>query len=253
MRHLTRVTAVGCLILLAVWPVSALDKEVLAVVKAKLAKGEALLNQGEYAEAEPLFRSAVAAEPLVPTTYMGLGAALVGMQRFDEALVVLTEAERRFIEWEQMIGIAELQKRQLAERQLLSLNDLAAAESIPGSETSSVGTPRDLKRVNEDRISKEQFLFRERRELEEIHAIPAQVFYLEGIAYLRTDQPFLGIEALEVCLLIDRDHGLAHYNLAVALFGQGEILEARDHLDAALVAGIEPHAQFVADLERAQG
>jgi tetratricopeptide (TPR) repeat protein len=182
---------------------------------------------------------------------MGLGAALVGLERFEEALLVLEEAERRFIDWEQMIGIAELQKRQYADRQMVLIADLTAATNPNTSQVSNIGTPRDLKQINEDRVSKEQFLFRERRDLEGLHSIPAQVFYLEGIAHLRTDRPILGIEALEVCLLVDKDHGLAHYNLAVALFGQGEYDEAQEHLDAAVLAGVEPHASFVSDLAAA--
>lgn len=248
MRYKTALSAFCLLLLLAVCPAVAIDKEVLAVVRAKLAKGEALLTKGKYAEAESLFRSAVAAEPLVPTAHLGLGAALVGEQRFEQALAVLEETERRFIEWEQMIGIAELQKRHIAESQLQLLKDLAGAQAAampPGTEIVS-------EQAGQGTISKEQFLFRERRDLEGLHAIPPQVFYLEGISYLRTDRPILGIEALEICLLINPDHGLANYNLAVALFGQGEIVEAREHLDAAVLAGIEPHKQFVADLAQAE-
>ena len=253
MRQFVTVCVIAGVLLLSVSHASAVDKDVLTVVKARLAKGEALIGQGEYERAEPIIRSAIAAEPVVPTSHLWLGAVLVGLGRFDEALAALTEAESRFIEWEQMIGIAELQKRQLADRQLQSLKDLAAADSGTSSAASIVGTPRDLDQLHEDQVSKEQFLFREKRELEGLESIPAQVFYLEGIAYLRTGRPILGIEALEVCLLVDGDHGLAHYNLAVALFGQGEIGEAREHLDAAVLAGVEPHPQFVADLERSAG
>ena len=104
----------------------------------------------------------------------------------------------------------------------------------------------------ENTILREQFVFRERWQLEGFEAIPPQVFYLEGIAYLRSGRPDLGVDALKVCLLVDEDHGLAHYNLAVVLLGQGEVAESRAHLDAALAAGVVPHAQFVADLELAQ-
>jgi tetratricopeptide (TPR) repeat protein len=251
MRHRTVAAVVGLLVFCQVCKASGLDKERLAIVRANLAKGEALVSQGEYAKAERLFRAAVEAEPMVPTSHMGLGAALVGLERFEEGLLVLEEAERRFIEWEQMIGIAELQKRQYAARQLVLIADLTASTNANTSQVSNVGTPRDLKQLNEDRVSKEQFLFRERRVLEGLHSIPAQVFYLEGIAYLRTDRPILGIEALEVCLLVDDEHGLAHYNLAVAFFGQGEYEEARTHLEAAVLAGVEPHERFEADLAAA--
>lgn len=253
MRFRATVCTLAALLLSIGQSAVAIDKEVLVRVRAKISAGQALIDKGLYSDAEEVFRAAVDAEPMVPTAHLGLAAALAGQGRFEEALPVLAETERRFIDWEQMIGLAELQKRQLAERQLQSLIDLAAAEGGTGQEVSVAGVPRDLRQLNEDKISKEQFLFREKRELEGIEAIPAQVFYLEGISYLRTGRPLLGIEALEVCLLVDSGHGLGHYNLAVALFGQGEIGEAREHLRLAVEAGVEPHPQFVADLEAADG
>ena len=87
--------------------------------------------------------------------------------------------------------------------------------------------------------------------MEGFEAIPAQVFYLQGVSYLRTNQRSQGIDALETCLLVDSQHELAHYNLAVARFTVGDVDEARSHLDAAIARGVEPHANFVADLERA--
>ena len=231
----------------------AIDRQTFALIKTKLARGELLLGKSEYSKAESVFRSAIGLEPSIPTAHLGLAAALVGQERFDDALAVLAEAEQRFVDWEQTISMAEVRKRQLSERQLQSLKDLAAAQSVQSSPASIVGTPRDLDQISEQQISKEQFLFRERRRLEVPRAIPAQVFYLEGISFLRTKRPILGIEALEVCLLVDRNHALAHYNLAVALLGQGEIEGAREHLDAAVVGGIAPHPQFVAALERAEG
>ncbi len=37
----------------------------------------------------------------------------------------------------------------------------------------------------------------------------------------------------------------------MALFGRGEFGQAQEHLEQALAAGVEPHPQFAADLERA--
>jgi tetratricopeptide (TPR) repeat protein len=229
------------------------DKSRLNVARAKVAKGEAFLTKGKYGRAEELFRQAVEAEPEVPTAYLGLGASLVAQQRFGEALEALEEAETRFLAWEQMISLGELQKRQIAERQIQAIRDVAAEAIAKGRSPTALGNPESVAQRKEARVIQEQFLMRERRNLEYVDAIPPQVFYLEGIAYLRTARPFLGIEALEVCLLLDPDHGLAHYNLAVALFAQGEFAEAKEHLDTAVAAGVEPHAQFVADLERALG
>jgi tetratricopeptide (TPR) repeat protein len=234
---------------------AAMEKGRVARARAKINRAEKLLSQGKHARAESLFSDAIAIEPEIPLAHVGLGAALVGQERFSEALLALAEAEERFVAWEHKVSMAELTKRQLADRQLQMFKDLAAeAAARPGGrelDPDAAGLPVDLGRRGEARIAKEQFIFRDRWELEGLASIPAQVFYLEGIAYLRTGRSILGIEALKVCLIVDDEHGLAHYNLAVALFGQGEIGEAEEHLARALAAGIEPHPGFVADLERA--
>ncbi len=246
--------SLGLLALALCQAAAATDKDRFTVVRARIDRGDALLKKGEFARAEKSFRSAIESAPAVPTGHLGLGAALVGQKRFDEALAALEEAERRFVAWEQEINLADLQKRQIAERQMQGFVDLALAarDSRPNPGPGGTAGARDAL-LNIDRVQTEQFLFRERWNLEGFDAIPPQVFYLEGIAYLRTNRPLLGIEALEICLLIEPGHGLAHYNLAVALFQQGEALEAKRHLDEALAAGVEPHARFVADLQKALG
>ncbi|MEE8524901.1 MAG: tetratricopeptide repeat protein [Thermoanaerobaculia bacterium] len=229
----------------------AIDKTRLTMARTQTARGERLLTQTEYAGAELLFRKAIDLEPKLPTAHLGLGAALVGQQRFTEALTVLEETEKRYVAWEQTILIAELQKRQLAERQILSIIDLAAARSS----TPSPGIPNPASETDNQtaiqRIQTEQFIFRERWAFEEVHAIPAQVFYLEGIIYLRTGRRDQGIEALEICLVVNNQHRLAHYNLAVALFTIGDVDAAKEHLDTAVAGGVEPHPHFVPDLEQA--
>ena len=232
----------------------ATGKDRLKLARSKTAKGERLIKQTEYGGAEKLFRSAIGIEPRWPQAYLGLGKALVGQQRYDEALAALEEAEERYVEWEQEIQIGDLVKRQLAERQLLNIRDLTAALSDRGSGGAATppSGPPGPHQMTPQKIETEQFLFRERFDLEVFQSIPSQVFYLEGISYLRTNRRALGIEALKVCLLVNPDHGLAHYNLAVALFTRGELDDAKTHLDAALAAGeVEPNPRFVADLERA--
>ena len=231
-------------------------KDRLRLARSHTAKGDKLVKKTEYAGAERKYRSAIAVEPLLPTAYLGLGKALIGQQRYAEALEVLEEAEKRFVEWEQMIQIGQMQKQQLAERQLQSLRDVQAAVSDKGSPFSGDSPtpgPPSAGQLTAQKIETEQFLFRENYDLEGFQAIPSQVFYLEGIAYLRTNRRALGIEALEVCLTINKRHELAHYNLAVALFTRGDVEEAKSHLDAAVSAGVEPHEGFVADLEGALG
>ncbi len=233
-------------------PVEGMDRGRILLARAKIEKGQSLLKQSKYEHAERAYRAAIEYEPTIPTGYLGLGAALVGQEKFKLAVEVLSEAEQRFVAWELMVTAVDLQRQQVTERQLRSIREIAAAAALT-NRVGPGGSPQQVALLNQNKISKEQFLVRERWPLEGIETIPAQVFYLEGIAYLRSNRPVLGIEALETCLLIDKAHGLANYNLAVALFSQGQYTEANDHLQLALKAGVEPHPQFVLDLEGALG
>jgi tetratricopeptide (TPR) repeat protein len=249
--RLTLSVALGATLLFLPQAGSAVDKDLLTIARAKTTKGEKLLRKQQYERAEEAFRTAIEVEAEWPMAHLGLGAALVAQERFEEAIDVLAEAEGRFVAWEQKINMADLKKRQIARRQLESVRNAGAAQHSGSPNAGRRLTPRlDTDRL-EGRILTEQFLLRERWALEGFEAIPPQVFYLEGIAYLRIGRLDLGIDALRVCLTIDGKHGLAHYNLAVALFGQGALSESQQHLDAALDAGVEPHAQFVANLEQA--
>ncbi len=233
-----------------------IGKDRLRLARSHTAKGDEMVKKTEYAGAEKKYRRAIAVEPLLPTAYLGLGKALIGQQRYGEAIAILEEAEKRFVEWEQAVQIAELQKRQLVDLQLQSIADTQATVSDKGSVLSggspTAGAPAPGQ-LTAEKIASEQFLFRENRDLEAFEPIPSQVFYLEGISYLRTNRRALGIEALEVCLMINSKHELAHYNLAVALFTRGDLDEAKSHLEMAVAGGVEPHSGFVADLEDALG
>lgn len=252
-RFFSLITA--ALLCTSVASAATIGKDRLRLARSHTAKGDKLVKKTEYAGAEKKYRSAIAAEPLLPTAYLGLGKALIGQHRYGEALVALEEAEKRFVDWEQTIQIGQMQKQQLVDRQLLSIRDIQAAVSDRSGLTGGVldaarPAPGQL---TAQKLESEKFLFRENHEMEAFSAIPSQVFYLEGISYLRTSRRTLGIEALEVCLTINSRHELAHYNLAVALFTRGDVDEAKTHLDAAVAGGVEPHAGFVADLERALG
>jgi tetratricopeptide (TPR) repeat protein len=233
-----------------------IGKDRLRLARSHTDKGDKLVKNTEYVGAEQRYRSAIEVEPLLPTAYLGLGKALVGQQRYAEALAALEQAEKRYVEWEQMIQIGEFQKQQISERQLQSIRDVQAAVADKGTFFSG-GAPNPgppaAGQLTAQKLETEKFLFRDHFEGEAFAAIPSQVFYLEGIAYLRTNRRDLGIEALEVCLTINNRHELAHYNLAVALFTRGDVEEAKTHLDAAVAGGVEANAMFVADLERALG
>ncbi len=254
-RTLARVAALAAAFAVAT-PVGAQapDESRYRLASAQVAKGDKMIEKGEHEKAEKLYRKAIDVEPALPTGHLGLGAALVALHRFDEALEVLAEAEKRFVEWDAATARADLEQRQLAFRDTQELESLAGARtqgvtpSGPGE-----GTPKRFDDLAGQRAATQQFLAAERWKLEEVRAIAPQVFYLEGIAYLRTDRLEQGLQALELCLALEPGHGLAHYNLAVGLFGMGEPREAKPHLDAAVAAGVEPHPAFVADLERALG
>ena len=241
-------------LLVALGPsVEALGKDRLKMARAQIAKAEKLVKKTEFVGAEKLFRNAIATEPLIPTAYLGLAKALVGQQRYADALATLEVAEQRYVDWEQAIQLGDMQKRLVAARQLQEAQDLQATAAERAGPQNTRGPQKALGpgQATAQRIQTEQFIFRERWALEGFEAIPSQVFYLEGISYLRTNRRTLGIEALEVCLLINSKHQLAHYNLAVALFTQSEFSEAKTHLDEAIAGGVEPDARFVADLELA--
>ncbi len=255
MRRLFSIGSVALLI--AFGPrVEAIGKDRLKLARSQTGKAEKMVEKSEYVGAERLFRNAISIEPLLPTAYLGLGKALVGQQRYAEALDALEQAEQRYIEWEQAVQIGDLEKRVVAERQLQSVNDVRATISGRSSASSRGSSPAGqigAGQLTPEKLQTEQFLFRNHHQMEGFQAIPAQVFYLEGISYLRTNRRAKGIEALRVCLLTNHRHHLAHYNLAVALFTQGEFDEAKTHLDSAIKGGVEPHSNFVADLELALG
>jgi Flp pilus assembly protein TadD len=85
--------------------------------------------------------------------------------------------------------------------------------------------------------------------LSEASSIPAHLYYLQGVASIRTGQKVAGIERLERCLSIDGNHGLAHYNLAVALYSIERFPEAGRHIQDAIAAGIEPPPELIAEIE----
>ncbi len=229
-----------------------LDEDRYRIASAKVLKGDKMIEQGNHEKAEKLYRQAIDAEPALPTGHLGLGAALVGLQRFDEALEALSEAEKRFVEWDALTARADLEQRQLAFRDTQELESAAGARTQGVAPTTpGEGATKRFDDLASQRAATQQFLAAERWKMEEVRAIAPQVFYLEGIAFLRTNRMEQGIGALELCLALEPGHGLAHYNLAVGLFGMGEPQEAKHHLDAAVASGVEPHPAFVADLERA--
>lgn len=227
--------ALAGVVVLASMPVPASEPDSVARAKAMVVKGEKCLEQERYADAETHFRQALKAEPSLPSAHLGLGAALVGQRRYAEALEVLGGAERQYVRHYAELRAAGTQAVGMVEGALDEVENLKQHYGVMQHAPSNLGLdPGVIGRWNVD----------------EVGAIPPQVFYLEGIALLRSDETAAGIDRLRLCLALDSDHGLAHYNLAVALFVQGRLTESRAHLDSAVAAGVEPSSAFVADLDR---
>jgi len=221
-------------VLLVAPPAAAGEKDGIARAKAKVAKGEVQLKKGQFAEAEKMFRTAVNMEPTLPSAHLGLGAALVGQRRYDEALGALTEAERRYEEFD------ELQK----ESGRLAVASMEETERQVETFMETYGVFQ--RGPKNQQLTKAQV---SRMNVPAASSMPAQAYFLQGVAFLRTDQTVAGIERLERCLFLDADHGLAHHNLAVAMLSIGRVDEAKAHLDAAVACGVEPPPALVAEID----
>ncbi len=233
-------------------PALAVDAERLALARSASAKGEKLLVKEKHADAERAFRDAIANEPSYPGAHVGLGAALVGQQRYSEAIAALEQAKDRFIAWEQQTRETEMQARQDATQRAREFADLQRQQQQKSPANPAQSSPaQSLTNMAATRVSTVDYLAKRGWEQEAFSAIPPQVFYLEGLAYLRSGQRENGIAELTLCLVLEPAHALAHYTLAVALFTGGQVLEAKEHLDAAVAGGVKPNPKFAADLEKA--
>jgi tetratricopeptide (TPR) repeat protein len=240
------------LLLVAGPPLEAAGRNAYAMAVAKTTKGEKALKKGDNERAEQLFRGSIDLDPMVPRPHLGLAAALVGQKRFEEALDVLEVAKEKYVAWDQVAAEMELQRKQQAAQETLEFATLVGTKN-PSTASAPLAdqAPSKSTQVTAHRLESQDMLTRDRWNLEEIQRIPSQAYYLQGVSNLRLGRRDEGIGALELCLAINEEHGLAHYNLAVALLGIGQVEEAKVHLDAALAEGIEAHPAFVADLDRA--
>jgi len=214
---------------------SALDPGALKRARTKVIKGEKQLQLGNLHKAEELFRKAMAVEPAFPGAHLGLGAALVGQQRFEEALEVLAVAEEKYVDFEKIARQAGLEATLMVQGRDQEVQHLKDSYDVIQRAPSNLGLENDLV---------------ERWGSEEVQVVPAQLYYLDGLALIRSGRRADGVARLEQCLALDGGYGLAHYNLAVALFASGRVSDARLHLDAARAAGVEPHPAFVAEVEQ---
>lgn len=234
---MTKWTALGLAVLIAM-PCAALDSKGVARAQSQIGKGEKQLENGNYDKAEKYFEAAIEIQPEVPAAYVNLGAVRIGQERFADALDVLSQAERRYVEWQQLEQEMQLAAQQSAgtDARDMAFNDDGGAGLITGGAQAKAARNKvtDQKHVADRQWGGTPD-----------DPVPAQVYYLEGVAKVRLGQRDEGIDALQKCLERDPEHGLAHYNLAVALFGKGDIAGAKQHLDAAKAAGVEPNPKFV--------
>ncbi len=222
-----------------------LDPSRIRMAESATDKGNAFLKKEKYERAEGEFRRAIEHEKRYPSAHLGLGATLVATARFDEAVTALQDAEQQFADWLAMNQVAGLQNRQaFAARERKAL-DAARQSGASNTGSGNVNTGAVMREVEMERH------MADRIRPEDVAGIPAQVFYLKGLALLRIGSRDQGIESLLTCLYIDRKHALSHYNLSVAFFTGGELQSAKQHLDAAIENGASPHPQFVADLDAA--
>jgi Tfp pilus assembly protein PilF len=215
-------------------PAAAGDPDGVARAKARVAKGEAQLQKEQYADAEKTFRKAIEMEPSLPSAHLGLGAALVGQRRYDDALKALAVAERRYSEFDELqresgrLAVASMEE---TERRVETLTETYGV--FQRGPTNQQLSPSQVDRMNVPTTG----------------SMPASAFYLQGVALLRTGQKVAGIERLERCLSLDGDHSLAHYNLAVAMNSVGRVDEAKRHLDASTAGGVQPAPALVAEID----
>lgn len=234
---------------LAAGPGDTLDVDRLKMARSATDRGDVFLRQQKYERAEEAFLSAIEREERYAPAYLGLGATLVATQRFSPAIEVLQEAERRFAEWRRMHETLGLEDQQYNADHSRRVRDFARQRIENANPAQRATVERRAER--QIQVADRGKMIADRLRPDEVDGIPAQVFYLEGVALLRVGRAADGIEALETALFIDGDHALSHYNLAVALFVNGELAQAKHHLDAAVESGAEPHPRFVADLEGA--
>lgn len=234
---------------LAAAPGDDLDLDRLKMARSATDRGDVYLRKQKYERAEDAFLNAIEHEKRYAPAYLGLGATLVATQRFAPAIDVLQEAERRFAEWRRLHEMLGLEDQQYNADHSRRVRDFARQriENANPAQRATVArrTERQIQVVDRGKM------IADRLRPDEVDGIPAQVFYLESVALLRVGRAAEGIQALETALFIDGDHALSHYNLAVALFVNGELDQAKQHLDAAVESGAQPHPQFVVDLEAA--
>ncbi len=232
-----------------------IDASRMRMAESATDKGNNFLKKQNYERAEREFTRAIEHESRYPQAHLGLAAVQVATGRYQQALAAVAASKEHFQWWARLNQTSGLQDRQEFASREREMRDFARiTRQNTGATTAESGNAGGS--VASDAVAREVEMERhlaDRLQPEEVEGIPAQAFYLEGLAQLRLGHRDKGIEALRTCLYLDQKHALSHYNLAVALFTTGEALAAKVHLDAAIEHGAEPHPQFVADLNAAVG
>ncbi|NOZ79415.1 MAG: tetratricopeptide repeat protein [Acidobacteria bacterium] len=229
MRKAIRLCVISLTIVGCVRPALALNATSLRRARHLVDKGQSALARGRVAHAEKLFHEAITIEPVLPTAYTGLAAALVEQKQFAQALTVAREAQQRFVEFQKKLQEARIKDWGLHN------NAMSGARGLAAGGTQAPAIEKQLTTRRWTKVTKDP--------------VPAEVFYLEGLCELRTRQRQQGIKDLKECLRRNPKHGLANYNLAVALFLGGDLQGAKQHLDRAVALGVKANPMFVRDLD----
>jgi tetratricopeptide (TPR) repeat protein len=230
------------------------DASRLALARSQVLAGQKLTQKGELAKAEEAFRKAAQLAPELPPAYLGLARVLCLQKRFAEAIPVLEQAQQRYARWQQEAGLAELETRQEAADRARQFADLMRLQQGKTPATGAGARPTGLSPMTNlarSRMATEEFLARQRWQVETLAGIPAEVFYLAGLARLRTGDRTGGIRDLLLCVALDAKNAAAYYNLAVAYLAAGDPWAAKENLEQAQALGVKPHPQFLQDLEKA--
>jgi len=235
-------------------PAQGQDPSRLALARSQVLAGQKLTQAGELTKAEEAFRKATQLAPELPPAYLGLARVLCLQNRFAEAIPVLEEAQKRYVRWQQEASLAELATRQEAANRARQFADLMRLQQGKTPATGAGARPTGLSPMTNlarARMATEEFLARQRWQVETLAGIPAEVFYLAGLARLRTGDRTGGIRDLLLCVALDAKNGPAYYNLAVAYLAAGDPWAAKENLEQAQELGVKPHPQFLQDLEQA--
>jgi tetratricopeptide (TPR) repeat protein len=205
--------------------------------------GDEALHSERFEDARREFAEAVRLDPLMTLAHYSLGQALMALKRYSEAIKAFQGCRDAFVEISRL-GLqqtAEIERRRTQEIEALreTLGILQRNSQLSSQNQSNI-------RRMEDRVRQ---LERTRDAGSTDYAVPPEVFFSLGSAYLRAGSlPDAEREYLEA-LRINPKLGEAHSNLAVVYLMTDRIEEAWNQVKAAEKSGFKVHPQLKKDIE----